>query len=264
MGAVIRYIAFLSERPEEQARFYHRFLGTEEIGRSADGDVAITDGFYNLSFLQIRPGLAEPRMELGLNHIGLEVDDLAEVERRYRAYRPRGPVVREAGGIHRGQLRIHDPDGNPVTLSEMSFGVDGRRQQVPGIRHVAFDAMDTNAMLDFYTEVLGLAELGTSQERRQQGLENRFAGDGFTNLAIHPFYSSNTGHEMRMGMNHIGFLVSDLTGIMNDLGQMTAVAARPANRPFAEVRFTDPDGNRIDLSQTKGWEVAPARWERGS
>jgi hypothetical protein len=64
-------------------------------------------------------------------------------------------------------------------------------------------------------------------------------------------------------MNHIGFLVSDLTGMMNDLGQQSAIVDRPANRPFAEVRFTDPDGNRIDLSQTKGWEVAPAQWQRG-
>jgi catechol 2,3-dioxygenase-like lactoylglutathione lyase family enzyme len=203
-------------------------------------------------------------MELGLNHIGLQVDDLGEVERRYRAYRPRGPVVAEPGGIHHGQLRIHDPDGNPVMLSETSFGVDGRRQQVPGIRHVAFDAIDTDAMLEFYTEVLGLAELATSQERRRQGLENRFAGDGFTNLAIHPFYSNNSGHEMRMGINHIGFLVSNLDGIMADLKQARPIADRPANRPFAEVRFTDPEGNRIDLSQHKGWEVAPAHWDRGA
>jgi hypothetical protein len=65
-------------------------------------------------------------------------------------------------------------------------------------------------------------------------------------------------------MNHIGFLVSDLHGMVHNLGQMRAIVDRPANRPFAEVRFTDPDGNRIDLSQTKGWEVAPAQWQRGT
>ena len=264
MGAVIRYIAYLSENPQRQADFYHRFLGTEGIGRSPDGDVSITDGFFNLTFFKTRPGLVEPRMDLGLNHVGLQVEDLADVERRYRAHRPRGPVVEEPGDIHHGQLRIHDPDGNPVTLSADSFGVDGRRQQVPGIRHVAFDAIDTDAMLEFYTEVLGLPELGTSFERRRQGRQNRFAGDGFTNLAIHPFYSSSDGHEMRMGVNHIGFLVADLKGITDDLGQIGPIAARPADRPFAEVRFTDPDGNRIDLSQHKGWEVAPDRWGRGA
>lgn len=230
MGAVIRYIAYLSEDPDSQASFYHRFLGTEEMGRSPEGDISITDGFYNLTFFKTRPGLVEPRMELGLNHIGLQVDDLAEVERRYRKYRPRGPIIEEVGGIHHGQLRIHDPDGNPVSLSEKSFGLDGRRQQVPGIRHVAFDAIDTDAMLEFYVEVLGLPELGTSFERRRQGRQNRFAGDGFTNLAIHPFYSSSEGHEMRMGMNHIGFLVSDLAGIMDDLGRMRVIAVRKRRR----------------------------------
>jgi len=264
MGAVIRYMAYLSQDPEIQANFYHRFLGTEEMGRSPEGDISITDGFYNLTFFQLRPGLVEPRMELGLNHIGLQVDDLQEVERRYRSYRPRGPVIEEAGDIHHGRLRIHDPDGNPVTLSEKGFGVDGQRQQMPGIRHVAFDAIDTDAMLEFYVEVLGLPELATSFERRRQGRLNRFAGDGFTNLAIHPFYASSEGHEMRMGVNHIGFLVSDRDGIIERLRGTRVVAARPDDRPFAEVRFTDPEGNRIDLSQEKGWEVAPDQWDRGS
>jgi len=263
MEAVIRYIAYLSEDPEQQASFYHRFLKTEEIGRSPQGDISITDGFYNLTFLKMRPDVVEPRMELGLNHIGLEVDDLEEARRRYLDYRPRGPVVAESGGAHRGQLRIHDPEGNPVTLSERGYEVDGRQRPLPGLRHVAFDAIDPDAMLDFYVEVLGLRELGTSFERRQQGRLNRFAGDGFTNLAIHPFYSSSEGHEMRMGVNHIGFLVSDITGVMADLGGARAVEDRPADRPFAEVRFTDLEGNRIDLSQHKGWEVDVEKWEQG-
>jgi hypothetical protein len=27
-------------------------------------------------------------------------------------------------------------------------------------------------------------------------------------------------------------------------------------------RFTDPESNRLDLSQTKGWEVGVNKWER--
>jgi hypothetical protein len=34
--AVIRYIAFISEKPEELAKFYNRFLGTRELGRSPE------------------------------------------------------------------------------------------------------------------------------------------------------------------------------------------------------------------------------------
>jgi len=34
------------------------------------------------------------------------------------------------------------------------------------------------------------------------------------------------------------------------------------DRPYAEYRITDPEGNRLDLSQSKGWEVGINQWER--
>ena len=37
--AVIRYIAFVSDKPEELANFYQRFLGPREFGRSPEGEV---------------------------------------------------------------------------------------------------------------------------------------------------------------------------------------------------------------------------------
>jgi hypothetical protein len=56
---MLRYVAFLADEPEKIADFYHRFLGTEELGRSVDGDVSITDGFYNLTFFKRRAALGE-------------------------------------------------------------------------------------------------------------------------------------------------------------------------------------------------------------
>jgi catechol-2,3-dioxygenase len=72
--ATLRYVAFLAQDPSRLADFYQRFLGTEELGRSPEGDVSITDGYYNLTFFKRRPALGEMRMDLGLHHIGLEVD----------------------------------------------------------------------------------------------------------------------------------------------------------------------------------------------
>jgi catechol 2,3-dioxygenase-like lactoylglutathione lyase family enzyme len=259
---VIRYIAYLSDDPAAQADFYHRYLGTEEIGRSPHGDIAITDGFYNLSFIKRRPELMETRPEVGLNHIGLSVDDLDETLRRYREIRPRGPIVEEPSDVAHGQVRIYDPDANPVSLSEGGFGVADART-VPGIRHVAYNALEPDTMLEFYRHVLGLRELGTSLRYREIGRPNRFAGDGCTNLAVHPFHVEQEGHEPRFGINHIGFLVANLRGMVDDLSAARLVTPRPASRPFAEVRFRDPEGNGIDLSQDKGWEVDVDAWDRG-
>ncbi len=261
--ARIRYITILSEKPDELAKFYRRFLEMKEIGKSVHGDISLTDGFYNFTLLKKRPSLGEPRMELGLHHIGLEVESVEEVKARYLAFNPRGVVITEPEDGHHGELRIYDPECNPVSLSEKGFGIK-EEEHLPRIRHVAYNALDPETMLRFYSQVLGLRELGTSQERRRQGRLNRFAGDGSTNLAIHPFYSRVEGHEPRFGINHIGFLVPDLKRSMDDLSSVVAVRSRPANRPYAEFRFRDLEGNALDLSQTKGWEVDIDKWERAA
>jgi catechol 2,3-dioxygenase-like lactoylglutathione lyase family enzyme len=97
--ATLRYVAFISENPEKLTDFYHRFLGTEQIGRSAEGDISITDGFYNLTFFKSRPGLNEMRMDCGLHHIGLEVDDLEAVKGRFLDLNPRGMILQEPDDV---------------------------------------------------------------------------------------------------------------------------------------------------------------------
>lgn len=263
--ATLRYIAFLSENPEKITDFYNRFLGTKELGRSAQGDVSITDGFYNLTFFKARPSLREPIMQVGLHHIGVQVDNLEEVKARYLKFNPRGAIAEESGDLQHGQMRIYDPECHPVSLSETGFGVsaDGEKR-FPRVRHIAYNALDPETMLEFYNHVLGLRELPTSRERRRQGLANRFGGDSFTNLAIHPFYSQTEGHETRFGINHIGFLVADMGATLGALGEVLKIAARPATRPYAEFRFRDPEGNALDLSQTKGWEVDIGKWEKAA
>jgi catechol 2,3-dioxygenase-like lactoylglutathione lyase family enzyme len=263
--ATLRYVAFISEEPEKIADFYNRFLGTKEIGRSPEGDVSLTDGFYNLSFFKKRAALREPGMETGLHHVGVGVENLEEVKARYLQFNPRGVIMDEAGDVHHGELRIYDPECHPVSLSERNFGVSASdEKRFPRIRHVAYNALDPEKMLQFYNQVFGLREVPTSYVRRQQGLGNRFGGDGFTNLAIHPFYSRAEGHEVRFGINHIGFLVDNVQATIAELSSVLKIAPRPSTRPYAEFRFRDPEGNALDLSQTKGWEVDIGKWEKAA
>lgn len=261
MLARIRYLSFLTENPDRLAAFYARHFDLDEQGRSKDGDVTLTDGFYNLTFLKTRPELHEPRMEAGLHHIGLEVDSLKEVEQRYQAFNPNWPVVKEPGGLHFGEMRIYDPEGNPVSVSEKSFGMRDGTNRFPRLRHIAYNALWPEGILNFFVQVFGFRELPTSLERRQQGRGNRFAGDGWTNLAIHPFYSDVDGHEPRFGINHVGFLVNDIKQKVEGFAREIPVAKRPDWRPYAEFRLRDPEGNGFDLSQTKGWEVDIDKWE---
>ncbi len=263
--ATMRYVAYISENPQQLADFYHRFLRTEELGRSPEGDISITDGFYNLTFFKQRTALGEMKMESGLHHIGLEVDDLEEFKGRFLTLNPRGMILQEPEDIHHGEIRIHDPECLPVSLSTKRFGVPkGKEKQFHRVRHIAYNALDPEMMLRFYTQVLGLREVPSSYERRQQGLGNRFCADGKTNLAIHPFYSCIEGHEPKFGINHLGFLVNDMQAVMAELSAQLKIAPRPSTRPYAEFRFRDLEGNALDLSQTKGWEVDVGKWERAA
>jgi catechol 2,3-dioxygenase-like lactoylglutathione lyase family enzyme len=259
--ATLRYVAFLADEPDKLADFYHRFLGTEELGRSAEGDVSITDGFYNLTFFRRRTELGEMRMDPGLHHIGVEVDDLEAVKGKFLALNPRGMILQEPHDIHHGEIRLHDPECLPVSVSTKAFGVAADRQKAfPRLRHIAYNALDPEMMLRFYTQVFGLREVASSYLRRQQGRGNRFCADGVTNLAIHPFYNPIEGHEARFGINHIGFLSDRMQATMAELSSVLKIAPRPSTRPYSEFRFRDPEGNALDLSQTKGWEVDVDKW----
>ena len=109
--ATLRYVAYLADDPERLADFYHRFLGTEELGRSPDGDISITDGFYNLTFFKNRAELGEMQMNNGLHHIGLQVDDLEEVKGRFLKLNPRGMIIQEPNDLQHGEIRLHDQIG---------------------------------------------------------------------------------------------------------------------------------------------------------
>jgi len=72
----IRYLAMLSEEPMKLAGFYAANFGLSELGRSSAGDVSLTDGGFNFTFLRPRPQLREPHMTIGLHHLGIAVDDI--------------------------------------------------------------------------------------------------------------------------------------------------------------------------------------------
>lgn len=258
--AQFRYLAILSDEPDKLASFYAKQFGFEEIERSREGDISLTDGFHNFTFFQIRPDLGEARVERGLHHVGLQVDNLVESLARYRTYNPRGLVI-EDGGFSQAAVRILDPEGNPISLSEQPFGVPAGGGTFPRMVHIALNAYLPQTILEFYVEVFGFREVGQSYVWRNMGKENRFAGDGHTNLAIHPFHVDEPGHEARYGVNHIGFLTDRLESQLKSLGEIVQIAKRPDNRPYAEYRLRDPDGNMFDLSQRKGWEVDRDKWD---
>jgi catechol 2,3-dioxygenase-like lactoylglutathione lyase family enzyme len=263
MNARIGYLAILSEAPDKLAAFYTSRLGFPELGRSAGGDVTVTDGGFNISIFKHRPELNEPNMALGHHHIGIAVDSIAEVEKSYLRFNPRGVIVREAGDLQHGEARIYDPECHPISLSERNFGIEKRDAGLPRIAHIAFGALDPSALYEFYDAVFGFRELleAHAESAKRPGYKNRHVGDGATNVALQAYYNNREGHEARHGIAHIGLLVPNPAALAQSLEGVATFAHRPASRVQSEIRMRDPDGNGCDLSG-RGWEVDNDKWAR--
>jgi catechol 2,3-dioxygenase-like lactoylglutathione lyase family enzyme len=258
--ARIRYLAFLCSDASKVAEFYVRYFDMKELGRSPSNDITLSDGFMNLTFFHWRPQLGEPRMEAGLHHVGVEVDNLEAVKERYLRSHPNGLIIPEEGDLQHGKIRIFDPECTPVSLSDEGFGIPAPTERLPRMRHVAYNALYPGLIGDFFMDVLGFREVRSTELWRRRGRTNRFLGDGHSNLAIHPFYNDNLGHEARYGINHFGFLVGELDNLVEDLKKVVPIAARP-DRPYEDYRAQDPEGNRIDISYSKGFETDIDKWD---
>jgi catechol 2,3-dioxygenase-like lactoylglutathione lyase family enzyme len=261
MAARIGYLAILSHTPDKLAGFYTGHLGFKELGRSAAGDVSITDGSFNVTVFRHRKELNELNMEIGHHHIGIAVDSIAAVEARYRKFNPRGEFIRQAGDLQHGEARIFDPECHPVTLSERNFGLGTLKAGLPRIAHISIGALDPSALYEFYDAVFGFRELfdAHAESSKRPGYKNRHVGDGATNIALQAIYPAREGHEGRHGVAHIGLVVNDADALAEQVKDVATIAHRPGTRTQSEIRMRDPEGNGCDLSR-RGWEVDVDKW----
>jgi hypothetical protein len=260
MEPQIRYLAVVSDRPQVLADFYSRYFSMRELGRSQAGDIAVTDGFYNISVLKARNG--EQR---GISHFGLTIDNIDLVATRLRQFSPATEIREDHGGLFHGDYRLDDPSGQTIALSTHQFHTPAVERGFPCIRHLATCVANNDEVLDFYVNVFGFRESTTSKKIRAQNRVVRWAADGATAMAILPDRTRRDMNERESpkdGLNHFGWLVNDIERFLNSLPE-GCISQRPSSRPMAEYRGFDPDRNPFDISQDKGYEIDVDRWVHG-
>ena len=127
----------------------------------------------------------------------------------------------------------------------------------PKLRHLALFARDPEKLAQFYIDVFDMAIVPESE-----GTTARYVTDGYFTLAILPHRLQGSA---ATGLNHFGFSVDDTAAVSARLVKhgVEAPKERPGDRPFAEFRAVDPEGNWFDLSE-HGFDTVETGDERAS
>ena len=120
------------------------------------------------------------------------------------------------------------------------------------IRHLPIKTKSPERLASFYEQVFGLKRIRTEKGGAI------YMSDGYLTLAL----LRNRGEATPSGINHFGFHVDEIAGIETKLQMFDEpLVQRPANRPFAEYRAMDPDGNLFDVS-VHGYDEAEFQADR--
>jgi catechol 2,3-dioxygenase-like lactoylglutathione lyase family enzyme len=94
---------------------------------------------------------------------------------------------------------------------------------------------------------------------KRMSLPYAHACDGFVNLAL-----LGSSDWLKPNLNHFGLLVRNSYELLHRINDEAGLPLdqRPEDRPFAEYRVWDPEGNAIDLSERKGYKVDTGKVDR--
>jgi catechol 2,3-dioxygenase-like lactoylglutathione lyase family enzyme len=116
--ARIRHLAILTEDVDKLVKFYTSMFGLK-IVHGVGTATYLSDGHINLAIIPIGPEreIEGSQLQPGINHFGFEVENVKALreacnELNASSAIDKRPPNREA------EFRVHDPDGNPIDLSQ--------------------------------------------------------------------------------------------------------------------------------------------------
>ena len=270
MFTKIRHVAIVTENYDQMAKFYQTVFGMKKITKGMTDETGtynpnrghISDGIIGLALLQRQPGLRS-----GLDHFGLEVEDVGKVEERLEKDFPDFKLAKRPGHVPFAGLRNFDPTGSQFDLSQkkMANVREGYTQQgwdqPRHLGHIAIRAANPGRVADFYRRVYEL----DPEEQFSDG-DTLCLTDGTVRLVIRP-WDMNSYSGLLEGLDHIGFKVENLEAAKKDLEEIAknypdsaprkiAIGREGPGRqkslegcPLCRHAISDPDGVLIDLSE---------------
>jgi catechol 2,3-dioxygenase-like lactoylglutathione lyase family enzyme len=239
MFAKINHIAIVSSNYLLEGKFYEAIFGMKfATGRRGLGAVTVRDGYVGLNINPRSPGRPG-----GLDHFGVEVDDVESVFARMQAKYPQVKWLKRPSTRPFAAISTHDPDGNVFDLSQKdSANRDGLYAEADAqhkrfINHYAIRTVRPELCAEFYRDVLEL-----TPTNRRDGDPNHYLTDGRVTLEIMPWdvqVFDKTGI-VRPGPDHIGFKVEDAEAVKNEIE-----ALAKSTGPYGPWSLTGRDENAV-------------------
>jgi len=131
--ARIKHIALTTQNPEKVAAFYKEAFGLQEVRRSSNGAVFLTDGYINLAILNWKTekdadvGANGPNFS-GIHHFGFQVENLDEACEQLEGAQAQQLTTRDgldsmmaAGGHRNFEMKWAGPDGVVLDISHTGW-----------------------------------------------------------------------------------------------------------------------------------------------
>ncbi len=250
----------------EQGRsFGYPILASKRVAAPFDRTVIASDGNIGVAFNRRRPGYKG-----GLDHFGIQVDELDATFDRIKNKYPEVGVVKRPSNRPFADYSTHDPEGNifdlmqPGKTNVKGVWLDGERKQERWIKHITMRSLHPEKLAQFYVDIYQF-------EYQDKALEdpNFYLTDGTVNLVFAPWKIQDyLGTEHKgPGLDHIGFHVENVAALKSDLeilakadpewlapkspnleAEYAVVLGLLQSCRYGEHQLCDPEGNMLDVS----------------
>jgi predicted enzyme related to lactoylglutathione lyase len=274
MFGKLNHLAITSDHYTLLGMFYRAIFGLKASGDTAReiGAISVGDGYLGMTLIPRRGG-----RKAGLDHFGIEVQNLDKVRAKVAKKYPDIEIVKRPGNRPFASYSAHDPAGNYFDLSQPGHenraevyasheAAKGTGTQATAFSHFALRAREAERLADFYVDVFELEARNAPTEEGGYHLT-----DGRITLSVLPWKISafNGAGIEQPGMDHIGFRVPSLAAFKAHLDKVARAninlapkpidfdsegAARLAllrKCPHGAFQLADPDGTLIDVEEVQ-------------
>ena len=221
----LNHIACIAQDPQTVAKFYATIfqMSLERKASSIGLSATAREGYVGLNFNPILPGRPGPA---GLDHFGIEVEDIEESFAMATRKYPTVEWVKRSGTRPYAQVGIHDPEGQVVDINQKDLDMKHSEVKTDGLnleedrdqeRHIEYLALRTRNVehcAEFYHDVFKMTPLN-----RQEGDDNYSLTDGRVTLKLMPWKIEDyVGVDANRPMlDHIGFRVEDAEKVHEEI-----------------------------------------------